>query len=139
MTNDLDRARSALQAIPPDCDRASWVKAGMSFHANGGDFDTFDQWSAQAPSYNAQACRATWRSFKTAPGGVGAGALFGMARDHGWREDGQTRARTCIQARRATAQACPWHECCRGLESLHTGDCCTWLHREQGSNRRAAG
>jgi len=87
--HDPDRARDALQAIPPDCDRASWVKAGMSFHANGGDLDTFDQWSAQAPSYNAQACRATWRSFKTAPGGVGAGALFGMARDHGWREDGQ--------------------------------------------------
>lgn len=81
-----DRARDALQAIPPDCDRAAWVKVGMGAHAAGLGFDDFDQWSAGADSYNAQACRATWRSFKTAPGGVGAGALFGMARDHGWTE-----------------------------------------------------
>jgi RecA-family ATPase len=86
MSNDTDRARDALQAIPPDCDRGAWVKTGMAFHAAGGDFDTFDQWSAPAENYNAQACRATWRSFKTAPGGVGAGALFGMARDAGWTE-----------------------------------------------------
>jgi hypothetical protein len=64
----------------------------MAYHAAGGDFDTFNEWSAQAPSYNAQACKATWRSFKTAPGGVGAGALFGMARDHGW-QDGNTTPR----------------------------------------------
>jgi len=89
MLNNTDRARDALHSIPPDCDRAAWVKTGMAYHAAGGDFDTFDQWSAPAGNYNAQACKATWRSFKAAPGGVGAGALFGMARDHGWREDGQ--------------------------------------------------
>jgi len=82
-----DRARDALYTIPPDCDRAAWVKTGMAYHAAGGDFDTFDQWSAGADNYNAQAARATWRSFKAAPGGVTAGALFGMARDHGWRDD----------------------------------------------------
>ncbi len=85
-----DRARDALHSIPADCDRAAWVKAGMAFHAAGGDFDTFNDWSAQAESYNAQACKATWRSFKTAPDGVGAGALFGMARDNGW-QDGNTQ------------------------------------------------
>lgn len=84
--HDPDRARDALQAIPPDLPRDQWVKAGMAFHSAGGDFDSFDQWSAGADSYNAQASRATWRSFKTAPGGVGAGALFGMARDHNWTE-----------------------------------------------------
>jgi putative DNA primase/helicase len=81
-----DRARDALHAIPPDLPRNKWVKAGMAFHAAGGGFDDFDQWSAQADNYNAQSCRVTFRSFKTAPGGVGAGALFGMARDHGWVE-----------------------------------------------------
>jgi putative DNA primase/helicase len=81
-----DRARDALHAIPPDLPRDKWVKAGMAFHAAGGGFDDFDQWSAQADNYNAQACRSTFRSFKTSPGGVGAGALFGMARDHGWTE-----------------------------------------------------
>lgn len=89
-----DRARDALHSIPADCDRPTWVKIGMAFHAAGGRFDDFDQWSAQADSYNAQACRATWRSFKTAPGGVGAGALFGMARDRGWNEGNTTTPRT---------------------------------------------
>jgi len=84
--NDTDRARDALFSIPPDCDRAAWVKTGMAAHAAGLGFDDFDTWSSPAANYNAQACRATWRSFKTAPGGVGAGALFGMARDHGWTE-----------------------------------------------------
>lgn len=84
--SDTDRARDALHSIPPDLDRAAWVKAGMGFHAAGGDFDAFDQWSAGADSYNASAARATWRSFKAAPGGVGAGSLFGMAREHGWTE-----------------------------------------------------
>ena len=84
--SDTDRARDALYAIPPDLDRTAWVKAGMGFHAAGGDFADFDQWSAGADSYNASAARATWRSFKAAPGGVGAGSLFGMAREHGWTE-----------------------------------------------------
>ncbi len=86
-----DRARDALYAIPADLPRDQWVKAGMAAHAAGLSFDDFDQWSASAPSYNAQSCRATYRSFKTAPGGVGAGALFGMARDHGWTEGNATR------------------------------------------------
>lgn len=86
MRNDTDRARDALHSIPADLPRDGWVKAGMAAHAAGLGFDDFDNWSATAGNYNAQACRATWRSFKTAPGGVGAGALFGMARDHGWTE-----------------------------------------------------
>jgi RecA-family ATPase len=84
-----DRARDALHSIPADLPRDQWVKAGMAFHAAGGGFDDFDTWSAQADTYNAQACRATYRSFKTSPGGVGAGTLFGMARDHGWTESHQ--------------------------------------------------
>jgi hypothetical protein len=83
--NDTDRARDALHTIPPDLDRTAWVKAGMGFHAAGGDFDTFDQWSAQADTYDASAARATWRSFKAAPGGVGAGTLYRIAAEHGWR------------------------------------------------------
>ena len=81
-----DRACDSLQSLDPNCDRAAWVKTGMAFHAAGGDFETFNEWSAQAHSYNAQACKATWRSFKATAGGVSAGALFGMARDHGWQE-----------------------------------------------------
>lgn len=86
MGSELDRASDALQSLNPNCDRAAWVKTGMAFHAAGGGFEAFNEWSAQAHSYNAQACKATWRSFKATAGGVSAGALFGMARDHGWRE-----------------------------------------------------
>lgn len=83
--NDLGRARAALYAIPPDLPRDQWVKGGMAAHAAGLPFDDFDQWSAGAASYNAQACRATWRSFKAGKG-VGAASLFGMAKDHGWND-----------------------------------------------------
>lgn len=86
MVTDTERARNALYAIPPDLPRDAWVKVGMSAHAAGLGFDDFDEWSAPAGNYDQQACRATWRSFKSAPGGVGAGALFGMARDHGWQD-----------------------------------------------------
>ena len=81
--NEFDRAREALHALSADVPRDDWVKAGMGFHAAGGDFDTFDEWSASAPSYNAQACRSTWGSFKQGKG-VGAGTLFKLAAENGW-------------------------------------------------------
>jgi putative DNA primase/helicase len=100
MHSDTDRASDALHAIPPDLDRAAWVKAGMGFNDAGGDFDTFDTWSAQAGSYNAADCRDVWRSFK--PGrGVGAGSLFGMAKDHGW-SDGTSSPRPAPARARPT-------------------------------------
>ncbi|MEI8325001.1 MAG: AAA family ATPase, partial [Betaproteobacteria bacterium] len=89
--HDIARVRAALFSIPADLPRAEWVRAGMGAHAAGLGFDDFDQWSASAPSYNAQACRATWRSFK-ADRGVGAGTLFAMAREHGWTEETQRQA-----------------------------------------------
>ena len=72
--HDLDRARDALHAIPPDLPREDWVRAGMAAHAAGLSFDDFDSWSAQADCYKDRAARDTWRSFK--PGkGIGAGTL----------------------------------------------------------------
>ena len=99
MLADTERARDALLSIPPDLPHDEWVKAGMGFHAAGGDLDTFDNWSASAPSYNAQACRDTWRSFK--PGkGVGAGTLFKLAAENGWRMSGD-KPRTMPAPRKA--------------------------------------
>ena len=84
MNADTDRARDALRAIPPDCDRETWVKVGMSAQAAGVDFDTFDTWSAGAENYDSRAARDVWRSIK--PGkGVGAGTLYRVAAEHGWR------------------------------------------------------
>ncbi len=82
MAADSDRARDALQAIPPDLPRDEWVKVGMGAHAAGVDFDTFDAWSAEAGNYDAAAARDVWRSIK--PGkGVGPGTLYRVATEHG--------------------------------------------------------
>ena len=70
MITDIDRARDALHAIPADLPRDGSLKAGMGFHAAGGDFDTFENWSAYAPSYDAQACRDMWKSIKPGRGEV---------------------------------------------------------------------
>lgn len=81
-SNDLDRARDALYSIPADLPREVWMKLGMGAQDIGIDFDTFDNWSAAAPSYNAQDCRSMWKSFK--PGkGVGAGTFFKIASEYG--------------------------------------------------------
>ena len=93
MAADIDRARDALLSIPPDLPRDAWVRAGMAAQAAGLDFDTFDEWSAQAGNYDARDARDTWRSFK--PGkGVGAGTLFRVAAEHGWHMgEGKPRQR----------------------------------------------
>jgi putative DNA primase/helicase len=103
MTNghDLERARArdALHAIPPDLPRNDWVRAGMAARSAGLDFDDFNGWSAGGSNYNERDARAAWRSFKP-DGGIGAGTLFKMAADHGWR-DGRGRAqRRSMQAPR---------------------------------------
>ena len=81
---DNQSASDALYAIPADLPRDEWVRVGMAAHDAGIQFDDFDQWSAQAANYDAKAARSTWRSFK--PGkGVGAGTLFSIAKQHGYR------------------------------------------------------
>ena len=101
MAADTDRAREALHAIPPDLPRDEWVKVGMGAHAAGVDFDTFDAWSASAGNYNAAASRDVWRSIK--PGkGVGAGTLFRMAAENGWRMcEGKPQQRAAQAPRKA--------------------------------------
>lgn len=104
MAADLERARDALNAIPPDLSRDEWVRVGMGAHAAGVDFDTFDAWSAGAGNYNERDARDTWRSFK--PGrGVGAGTLYRVAAEHGWRMvgDGKPQQRP-VQAPKKTAE-----------------------------------
>lgn len=93
MLADLDRARDALHAIPPDLPRDEWVRAGMAAHAAGLPFDEFDAWSAGGGNYDARAARDTWRSFKDGKG-LGPGTLFKMAAQAGWSPgDKRDRAR----------------------------------------------
>lgn len=93
MLADLDRARDALHAIPPELPRDEWVRAGMAAHAAGLPFDEFDAWSAGGGNYDARAARDTWRSFKDGKG-LGPGTLFKMAAQAGWSPgDKRDRAR----------------------------------------------
>ena len=88
---------SALAAVPPD-ERDTWVKMAFAVkHALGDQgFDLWDAWSQTAgDSYNARAALATWKSAK-AEGGVTAGTLYAVAKEHGWtgtaqRSPAQTR------------------------------------------------
>ena len=85
---ELERAREALQCIPPDLPREEWVRVGMGALAAGLSFDDFDSWSAGAGNYDASDARDTWRSFRdTGPSGrsIGAGTLYRVAAEHGWR------------------------------------------------------
>lgn len=78
--------RDALQCIPADLDRETWVRLAMAVKAElGADgFELWDTWSSEAKDYCATDARDTWRSIK-ADGGVTVGTLFGIAKDHGFR------------------------------------------------------
>ncbi|WP_240523418.1 AAA family ATPase [Polaromonas sp. AER18D-145] len=115
MLADTDRAIDALQAIPPDLPRDEWVRAGMAAQAAGLDFDAFNDWSSGAGNYSEQDARTTWRSFK--PGkGVGAGTLFKLAAENGWRigaDKPRARAAKPVQrtARPCVAAVDVWARC----------------------------
>ncbi len=100
---DTARAIDALHAIPPDLPREDWVKVGMGAHAAGVDFDTFDAWSAGAGNYDAAAARDTWRSFRTDKG-IGAGTLYRVAAEHGWRKHGRQSQPRAMKAPRRAAK-----------------------------------
>ena len=104
LMHDTAKAIDALHAIPPDLPRDEWVRVGMAAHAAGLDFDTFDAWSAGAGNYDAAASRNTWRSIK--PGkGVGAGTLFRVAAENGWRMgEGKPQQRPMQAPRKAAEQ-----------------------------------
>lgn len=84
---ELERARSALSAVDPGCDRESWVRVMTAAKAAGLDFDAVNAWSAGAGNYKGEKdVKAVWRGLKES-GGVTAGTLFHLAKESGWRDD----------------------------------------------------
>ncbi|MDP3424968.1 MAG: DUF3987 domain-containing protein [Burkholderiaceae bacterium] len=104
LDTDTSQAVDALNAIPPDLPHDEWVKVGMGFHDAGGDFDTWNEWSSGAASYQPSAARDAWKSFRHG-GGVGAGTLFHIAGEHGYTRSGPPPDRAMIEARKAKAAA----------------------------------
>jgi len=82
MLVDLDRAREALHAIPPDLPRDEWVRVLMAGSAAGLSSDELEAWSSSGGSYNPRDFGSTVRSIKPG-GGIGPGTLFKMAAEHG--------------------------------------------------------
>ena len=85
LMNDTERARAALQSIPPDLPRDEWVRVLMAGQSAGLDGDELRAWSEQGDSYESRAFTDTMR--KMEPGrGVSAATLFYLAREHGWND-----------------------------------------------------
>lgn len=102
--NDTDRARSALQAIDPGCQRTEWATIGMAFKDAGGSLDDFIAWSEGASNFGSERdCRDAWRSFK--PGPTTRATLFAKAREAGWREPMNGHAKP---HQKAPASRKPW-------------------------------
>jgi hypothetical protein len=86
MSNDLDRAVSALHSIPNDLSGDDWLRPSIAAKAVGIPFDDWHAWCSGASNYKGEAdCRARWKSFDI-NGPIQAGTLFKAAGDNGWRE-----------------------------------------------------
>ncbi len=107
--NNIERARTALYFIPSNTPRTEWVNVGMGAHAAGLSLDDFIEWSRPALSFNLQACKATWRSFKQGKG-IGEGTLYRLAAAHGWTDTGEVRPAPTKPAP-AIDPAVIWHRC----------------------------
>lgn len=105
---EADRARDALHAIDPGCARDEWVKVGMAARAAGLTAEDFDAWSSSASNYDARDCRDAWRSFAKAQR-IGAGTLFYMAQEHGWRGEAN-HTRPVVDVTELLHQARQQHE-----------------------------
>lgn len=96
MIADIERARRALQAIPPDVPRDEWVRVLMAGQAAGLDADELRAWSEQGNTYEARAFADTMRSIK--PGkGIGAGTLHRLAAEHGHQSPSEAPIRPVVR------------------------------------------
>ena len=85
--NELDRARSALNALDPGIDRANWIRTGMSARAAGLTVEDFTDWSRSGANFKSDRdCTDAWKSFSDGP--VKSGTLYRMAFDAGWKDPG---------------------------------------------------
>jgi hypothetical protein len=81
---ELERARSALNALDSGCPREKWIRIGMAAKSAGLNFDDFHDWSKPAGNYKCEKdCRTVWESFKET-GSITVATLVHMAKENGW-------------------------------------------------------
>jgi len=105
--NDIERARNALQSLPPDLNREDWTRAGMAAKAAGLALEDFTDWSSRGDNYaGPKDCASVWASFKG--DGIGPGTLFHLAFSHGWKDSAKPqRQATPRQAKPSPQRAQP--------------------------------
>ena len=91
MMVEIERARAALQSIPPDLPRDDWHAIGRAAIAAGLTVDDVDTWSAPAENYTGR--RDVVAAFRTIKpdGGTGAGTLYHHARQYGFGDTENAR------------------------------------------------
>lgn len=90
---EVERARSALFAIDPGCERKAWLRIAIAAKAAGLDESDFIAWSEGAANFDSERdCRDAWRKVRE-DGGISAASLFALARAAGWR-DGSAETNT---------------------------------------------
>jgi hypothetical protein len=94
---DSLRIAAALAFIPNDGppDWEKWNKVGMAvWRATGGSsagWEAFNAWSRRNPAYDAKETRERWSHYPVSPPTqIGAGTIFYIAKQHGWRDPQQT-------------------------------------------------
>lgn len=80
---EIDRARAAMQYLPADTDRDTWVRHLAAMKAADIPENEARGWSQQADSYNARDFTDTWRSIKP-DGGITEATLFYEAQKNGY-------------------------------------------------------
>lgn len=82
----MERAISALYAIPPDLPREQWHEVGRAAIAAGLGVSDVDAWSSSAENYGGtKDVESAFRSISP-DGGTGAGTLFHYAMQWGWKQ-----------------------------------------------------
>jgi hypothetical protein len=86
---EVELVRSALGAIPADCDRDTWVTVGRALASRGGPSDElFVSWSSTCPDkFPGEAvCRRQFCELqRSRSGAITLGSLFHLAGQRGWR------------------------------------------------------
>jgi KaiC/GvpD/RAD55 family RecA-like ATPase len=107
--DERDRALSALYSLDPGKPFECWNPACMSAIAAGLTLDDIDAWSSTAPNYKGR--KDIDEKFRnvTPDGGIGAGTLYRMAFEAGWKDPakGQQKGQGTRQTARPISKTKP--------------------------------
>ena len=88
---DSERARSALFALDPSCNRDRWWRTLAAAKAAGLSVDDAIEWSRQGSNFVSERdCERTWKSLSP-DGRITDKTLYGWAFKEGWKDPARDR------------------------------------------------